>query len=75
MLKCTATALIGAFAAVEKDPFQATLNAMSYMGVAGEYAGKNAKGPGSFQVNFLDQLNMLEEEDFIQKVKVEVADV
>lgn len=72
---CSATSLIGAFTSVEADPFYATIGAMSYMGVAGEYAAKEAKGPGSFQMAFLDQLHILDEDDFMQKVKVEVTDV
>lgn len=53
---CTATALCGAFAAVNGDAAEAALNAMRLMGLCGERAAAEAKGPGSFQVAFLDAL-------------------
>jgi hydroxyethylthiazole kinase len=53
---CTATALIGAFCAVNSDYFFASTFAMAVMGLAGELAMQNAAGPGSFQVNFMDVL-------------------
>jgi hydroxyethylthiazole kinase len=62
-LGCTATALCGAFAAVEEDPVAATVSAMAVMGIAGEMAGENCPGPGSFQVRFLDALFNLTEKD------------
>ena len=62
-LGCTATALCGAFAAVEEDPFVATVCAMAVMGIAGEMAGENCPGPGSFQVRFLDALYCMTEKD------------
>ncbi|HSQ34536.1 MAG TPA: hydroxyethylthiazole kinase, partial [Candidatus Binatia bacterium] len=55
-LGCTATALCGAFAAVDPDPFTATVSAMAVMGIAGEMAAEKAKGPASMQVGFLDAL-------------------
>lgn len=53
---CTATAVCGAFAAVNGDPAAAALNAMALMGLCGERALANSNGPGSFQVAFLDAL-------------------
>ena len=55
-LGCTATAIIGAFAAVNPDSFKATIHAMFAMGIAGEIAAETAKGPGSMQLTFLDTL-------------------
>jgi len=69
-LGCTATALCGAFAAVEKDWVAAVVSAMAVMGVAGEIAGENCPGPGSFQVRFLDALYSLTERDMAQ-IRVE----
>ena len=69
-LGCTATALCGAFAAVEKDPFLAAVCAMAVMGIAGEIAGENCSGPGSFQVRFVDALYGLAERD-MARIKVE----
>ena len=56
---CTATALVGAFAAVESDPMVAATAAMAVMSLAGERAAVNARGNGSMQMHFLDELNNL----------------
>lgn len=55
-LGCTATALAGAFAAVSSNAFEAAVDAMACMGVAGETAALEANGPGSLQMHFLDTL-------------------
>ena len=55
-LGCTATALCGAFAAVNSDYGQAAAQAMVVMGIAGEMAAEGAEGPGSLQARFLDAL-------------------
>lgn len=60
---CTATAIIGAFIGIEKDIFKATAAAMSVMGIAGEIAALQSKGPGSMQLNFLDVIYNLSEEE------------
>ena len=70
-LGCTASALCGAFAAVEKQPFFATVKAMAVMGIVGEMAASVAAGPGSLQTNFLDYLYCLSENDISQRLKVE----
>ncbi len=70
-LGCTATALCGAFAAVNPSAFAAAAHAMAVMGIAGEFAGDDAKGPGSFQVNFLDELYSLYKADIIERAKIE----
>lgn len=60
---CTASALTGAYLAVLEDPFDAAVQAMAAMGVAGDIVMANggAKiGPGSFQVAFLDALYRLD---------------
>jgi hydroxyethylthiazole kinase len=57
---CAASALVAAFAAVEPDPFVATVAALSTINVAGEIAGKDAKGPGTFAVALLDAIHALE---------------
>jgi hydroxyethylthiazole kinase len=67
---CTATALIGAFLALNIDPFVATTSAMALMGVAGELAAEKAAGPGSFQTHFLDALYTITKEQFIQRLQV-----
>lgn len=72
-LGCTATALCGAFAAVEPDYQQATAQAMAVMGIAGELGVEKAAGPGTLQVHFLDALYNLREEDIDRLLKVETA--
>jgi hydroxyethylthiazole kinase len=69
-LGCTATALTGAFAAVN-SPLQAAAHAMAVMGIAGEIAAERSAGPGSFQVHFLDALFLLEEVDIQRRLKME----
>ena len=68
-LGCTATALCGAFAAVEADLWVATVCAMTVMGIAGEIAGADCPGPGSFQVRFLDALYSMKKKD-IAKIRL-----
>lgn len=70
-LGCTASALCGAFAAVEKQPFAATAEAMAVMGIAGEMAAEAAAGPGTLQTHFLDDLYRLSEDDIRRRLKVE----
>jgi hydroxyethylthiazole kinase len=69
-LGCTATALCGAFAAVNENYERATIAAMTVMGIAGEMAAGRASGPGSMQMHFLDALYQLSQEDVISKAKV-----
>lgn len=66
---CTATAIVGAFAAVEKDYFLASIAAMAVMGVAGELTANVAVGPGSFQMNFLDRLYSISKEDIMKNIR------
>lgn len=68
-LGCTATALCGAFAAVNPDPALAAAQAMAVMGVAGELAAEGADGPGSLQVRFLDALYRLTASDLAQRLR------
>ncbi|HPC19885.1 MAG: hydroxyethylthiazole kinase [Kiritimatiellae bacterium] len=56
---CGATAIIGAFAAVDPDPVSAAATALAYYGLAGEQAAAGATGPGSFLIRFLDALHAL----------------
>jgi hydroxyethylthiazole kinase len=68
---CTATALTGAFVAVDPDhAFEATVAAMALMGVAGELAAEKSKGPGSLQMNMLDTLHTIDKKEFITRLKI-----
>jgi hydroxyethylthiazole kinase len=70
-LGCTASALTGAFVAVNPhDPAAATASAMALLGVAGELAAERSKGPGSLQQNILDILYALSKEEFTARIKV-----
>lgn len=70
-LGCTASALCGAFAAVEALPFAAAAKAMAVTGIAGEIAAEKSAGPGSLQTNILDILYLLTETDISKHLKIE----
>jgi hydroxyethylthiazole kinase len=67
---CTSSALTGAFLAVNPSPFRAATHAMVVMGIAGEIAGGQAAGPGSFQIHFLDALHCIQESEIAKKLKI-----
>jgi hydroxyethylthiazole kinase len=69
-LGCTASALCGAFLAVNATAFAATVHAMAAMGITGEMAAVQAKGPGSLQLHFLDILYSLTEADIQTRMKL-----
>lgn len=75
---CSATALIGAFCAVQPDAWRATVAAMALLGVAGEVAAEKvmarAGGVGSMQMALLDELQLLDEATFEQRLKLEAAE-
>ena len=72
---CSATALIGAFCAVQPDTWRATVSAMALMGVVGEVAAEKAvvrkQGVGSMQVLMLDELQLLDQTTFEARLKME----
>ena len=61
-LGCTATVLIGAFAAINPDPLAAATHAMAVMGICGEIAATTAVGPASLQLNLIDTFYTLDAE-------------
>jgi hydroxyethylthiazole kinase len=67
---CMATAVIGAFCAVEKDYSLATACAYAVYGLAAEIAARNVRGPGSFKVAFFDAIYNLTSEEILQGVKI-----
>jgi hydroxyethylthiazole kinase len=69
-LGCAASALTGAFIAVNPDPQRAAAHAMATMGICGELAAATATGPGSFEVAFLDALYGLDEETVRQRLRL-----
>lgn len=68
---CTATAIVGACIAVEKDFHKAATAAMAIMGITGEMAEVVSKGPGSFQSCFLDNLYHISAEDIKNKMRID----
>ncbi|HLO11031.1 MAG TPA: hydroxyethylthiazole kinase [Pseudoneobacillus sp.] len=65
---CLLTSVIGAFAGVEKDLILATLSALTFYGIAAEKAAEKVEsmGPGSFQIEFLNQLALVSSIDIQQ---------
>lgn len=61
-LGCALTALTGAYAAVAA-PLDAAVTALTCFAQAGEGAARQAQGPGSFTVGFLDHLNAMQPGD------------
>ncbi len=70
---CAATALIGAFAGVMDDFFEAAVSGMALMGVAGELASVQSTGPASMQINFIDKLHNISEEEFLSTIKMKIC--
>ena len=66
-LGCALSALTAAFAAAESDAFAATCAALLAYGIAGQAAGEEAEGPGSFRMVFLDMLHCLDHEQFVMQ--------
>ncbi|MET7861065.1 hydroxyethylthiazole kinase [Streptomyces sp. NPDC005318] len=64
---CALGAVMAAFAAVDEDRFAATVAAVTVYTVAAELAAKEASGPGSFAVAFLDALAALEPADLAER--------
>lgn len=70
---CAATALIGAFAGITNNYFEATISGMSLMGVAGELAATESNGPGSLETHFLDRLHNLTGKEFLDTIKLKIV--
>ena len=70
-LGCAASALTGAFAAVNPDPLLAAAHAMAVMGLCGELAAEESRGPGSFHVAFLDALYRLDEVTVRERLRLQ----
>jgi hydroxyethylthiazole kinase len=69
---CMATAITGAFLAVNQNRLLGTVHAAILMGITGEIAAEKCKGPGSFKVEFLDTLHLLSLNDLEERIRVEV---
>jgi hydroxyethylthiazole kinase len=67
---CMLTAVMGAFAAVEKDPMVAAVSALTFFGLAGEQTALRTDGPGTFKSVFLDTLFSLTPDEMRKGMKV-----
>jgi hydroxyethylthiazole kinase len=66
---CLLTSVIGAFTGVEKDLVLASVAALTFYGIAAEKAAIQTAeyGPGSFQIEFLNQLSKVSAHDVSQQ--------
>jgi len=69
---CTATAIIGAFLAVDPQPLHAATTGLSYFGLAGEKAAALSFGPGTFQIALLDALYTMKEEELRAGARIQI---
>jgi len=73
---CSASALVGAVAAVQPDAWRATVAAMACLGVVGELAVERTQaagaGVGRLQIELLDGLQLLQREAFTSRLKLQV---
>lgn len=76
---CSATALVGAFCAIQKDAWRASTAALALLGVAGEVAVEKVRsrglGVGSLPAALLDELQLLDASTFRQRLKLEHSTV
>ena len=74
---CSATALIGAFCAVQPDAWRATTAAMALLGIAGEVAAEKVQaqglGVGSMAVSLIDELQLLDQATFENRLRMKVT--
>ncbi|CAM3820196.1 hydroxyethylthiazole kinase [Vreelandella rituensis] len=71
-LGCGLSALVAAFVAANREaPLGAASAALTCFAVAGERAGSNAQGPGSFQIALLDALYQLTPDELTTHAQME----
>jgi hydroxyethylthiazole kinase len=70
-LGCAASAVVGAFLAVEPEPLPAAASALAIFGLAGARAAAGAAGPGSLRVRIVDELAALDERALASGVRIE----
>lgn len=69
---CSATAIIGAFLAVNYSSFLAAAHAMIFIGIAGEIAAKKTQALGSYRTAFIDAIYGMEKADIQSHLNVEI---
>ncbi|GBC63882.1 hydroxyethylthiazole kinase [Desulfonema ishimotonii] len=70
---CTATAIVGAFSAIDDDPVCAAASALAFFGLAGEVAAQHASAPGSCMIQLLDALYTVTPEDLKAGARIREA--
>ena len=70
---CTATAVVGAFSAVQPDAVAAAAEGLAVLGLAGEWAARRAELPGSFAVALLDGLAAVDGDAVASGARIETA--
>jgi hydroxyethylthiazole kinase len=68
---CAGSAILAACLTVERDAFRAAAAALAIIGVAGELAGGQSAGPGSFAVAIIDALHNLDGPTFIARARMD----
>ena len=69
-LGCAASAVIGAFLTVDRDPLRAAAGGLATFGLAGERAAAAAAGPGSLRWRIVDELAALDETAMLAGVRI-----
>jgi hydroxyethylthiazole kinase len=67
---CAGSALVAACLAVETDPVRASASALLMLGIAGELAAEQSRGPGTFGAAILDAIHALDGATILQSAKV-----
>ena len=65
---CTASSMVGAFAGINPDAFEAALHGMAAMGVCGELAVAKSPVPGTLLTHFVDALYTITPEELASRV-------
>jgi hydroxyethylthiazole kinase len=68
---CTATAVVGAFCAVNRQACDATANALALYGIAGEHAARRSGLPGAFGIALIDMLRAVTPDRVALEARIE----
>jgi hydroxyethylthiazole kinase len=71
---CMATAMVGAFLAVEPDPFLAAVEATIAFSIAGEMAAERSVGPGTFRAQLIDAVAALDEATILSRTRASMRE-
>ncbi len=69
---CTASVIVGAFLAVEKDAVLSAASALAVFKLVAERAADGANGPGSYWMNVLDQLHSITAYEVERNARIEL---